>query len=267
MSAGKKPKGSSKIKRPMNAFMVWSSVERKKIAEKEPRMHNTDISKRLGLKWKAMTENEKLPYRCKADKLKSELMEEHPDYKYKPRRKRKVDKVSDAKSKAKRISYSSSPQNLFPSAAASEDGVPILQYGMAHYSRSPWHTSAYGNHLYQVQDSYYPYTPASSSNGHVHLTSGLSYTPAFHARTCKPSDTDIAHTYRRDCTETDHVSSHASYVIDSNQPCLGDNSARLSEKAPPIIPHLETTNLQSLFQTSGSPVLNVSSQLIPNHIT
>ncbi len=90
-----KPQGKNnkpkRIKRPMNAFMVWSSVERKRLAEREPRLHNTELSKRLGNTWKAMTEDEKLPYRKEAEKLKSKLMEEHPDYKYRPRRRNKFE--------------------------------------------------------------------------------------------------------------------------------------------------------------------------------
>ena len=72
----------------MNAFMVWSSVERKRLAKKEPRLHNTELSRRLGHIWKTMTENEKSPFRKEADMLKMKLMEEHPDYKYKPRRRK-----------------------------------------------------------------------------------------------------------------------------------------------------------------------------------
>ena len=85
-----KGKGGRKnhIKRPMNAFMVWSSIERKKLAEREPKLHNTELSKRLGQMWKAMTEEDKKPFRVEADRLKTKLMEEHPEYKYRPRRRK-----------------------------------------------------------------------------------------------------------------------------------------------------------------------------------
>ncbi|KAI0986404.1 hypothetical protein GJ496_006766 [Pomphorhynchus laevis] len=98
----RKGNAADHIKRPMNAFMVWSSVQRKKLAQQNPKMHNSQISKCLGNQWRSLSDDDKLPFVEQAKQLRKIHMEQHPDYKYRPRRR----KMSTKQNLEKKISRS-----------------------------------------------------------------------------------------------------------------------------------------------------------------
>ncbi|KAJ7406179.1 hypothetical protein WISP_135318 [Willisornis vidua] len=69
---------SGRVKRPMNAFMVWARIHRAAVAKANPGASNAEISVQLGLEWSKLTEEQKQPYYEEANKIKLRHREEFP---------------------------------------------------------------------------------------------------------------------------------------------------------------------------------------------
>jgi len=113
--------------------MVWSRIQRRKIAQDNPKMHNSEISRRLGSEWKMLTETQKRPFIDEAKRIRAQHMNDHPDYKYRPRRKPKT---------LQRSGYPY-PLAYFPTGTALDPFSPLHQTFMSSPSnQSPFDLAA-----------------------------------------------------------------------------------------------------------------------------
>ncbi|XP_073820119.1 sox100B [Musca autumnalis] len=89
-ASAKQPSDRKKehIKRPMNAFMVWAQAARRVMSQQHPHLQNSELSKSLGKLWKNLKDSDKQPFMDVAEKLRKTHKQDHPDYKYQPRRKK-----------------------------------------------------------------------------------------------------------------------------------------------------------------------------------
>uniref|UniRef100_A0A9J2P5X8 HMG box domain-containing protein n=1 Tax=Ascaris lumbricoides TaxID=6252 RepID=A0A9J2P5X8_ASCLU len=88
MSPGKKT-GAEHIRRPMNAFMIFSKRHRPMVHEKYPNRDNRTVSKILGEWWYALGPEEKQKYHDLATQVKEAHFRAHPDWKWCSRERKK----------------------------------------------------------------------------------------------------------------------------------------------------------------------------------
>ncbi|KAK3723790.1 hypothetical protein QZH41_007100 [Actinostola sp. cb2023] len=74
-----------KIKRPMNAFMIWARLNRSTIAKRYPHANNAEISVKLGEIWNDLSTEQQKPYFDEASRLKEKHRMEFPNWVYQPR--------------------------------------------------------------------------------------------------------------------------------------------------------------------------------------
>jgi len=223
----------------MNAFMVWSQIERRKIIEIQPDIHNAEISKALGRRWKTLTDTEREPFIQEAERLRLLHMQEYPDYKYRPRKKNKA--IRDC-------------QNPYDLLIKREEALMS--------QRRCW-TLEQENHCKQQQQQQNASNPTSSALQELGILRGrlsensndfkqLQQQPPTPSQQQQPAVTDLQQSYLPPVTFSPVASP-------SNVPCSPSPSLPPSEGGAPASPES-----RSLYEVTAAPP---SASLVKSEVT
>ncbi|GFR33814.1 transcription factor sem-2 [Trichonephila clavata] len=149
-------KQSNHIKRPMNAFMVWSQIERRKICEQQPEMHNAEISKRLGKLWRTLNNDDRKPFIDEAERLRVLHSQQYPNYKYRPRKKSKASPKLEKTRHAVASSTSTILNNVKHKMYKSPKQIRTISEGRGH--------------VIQVSNVSHPRSRSKSSKKNINIT-------------------------------------------------------------------------------------------------
>ncbi|NWI44231.1 SOX30 factor, partial [Picathartes gymnocephalus] len=138
---------SGRVKRPMNAFMVWARIHRAAVAKANPGANNAEISVQLGLEWSKLTEEQKQPYYEEANKIKLRHREEFPGWVYQPNKKKCSPPGSAAFSGTSQSTITTNPAGTLPfssptysfvnSNVKSSIGRPVCEFSVSPAIRLP----------------------------------------------------------------------------------------------------------------------------------
>uniref|UniRef100_T1J6P3 HMG box domain-containing protein n=1 Tax=Strigamia maritima TaxID=126957 RepID=T1J6P3_STRMM len=106
----RKMKDKDHIRRPMNAFMIFSKRHRALVHQRHPNQDNRTVSKILGEWWYALKPQEKKKYHDLAFQVKEAHFKAHPDWKW-CSRDRKKSSTSSSQTKDNRQRFSSTDEN------------------------------------------------------------------------------------------------------------------------------------------------------------
>ncbi|XP_005990387.1 transcription factor Sox-3 [Latimeria chalumnae] len=278
-SNGKNNCDQDRVKRPMNAFMVWSRGQRRKMAQENPKMHNSEISKRLGADWKLLTDAEKRPFIDEAKRLRAVHMKEYPDYKYRPRRK--------TKTLLKKDKYSLPNGLITPGTNPINSSVGVGQRMDTYAHMNGWSNGAYS--LMQDQLGYAQHPGMNSpqiQQMHRYEMAGLQYSPMISTTQSYMSPVStysISPTYSQQTTTGMSLNSMGSVVksepsspppaltSQSQRACLGDLRDMISMYLPPggdatDHPSFQTNRLHSIHQHYQSTGAGVNGTIPLTHI-
>ncbi|WP_257285811.1 HMG-box domain-containing protein [Endozoicomonas sp. SESOKO1] len=115
------------IPRPRNAFIIFRSIRAAEVTQNDT--SQGIISRQAGKEWKKMSDEQKKPFFLKAQKERHEHKKKYPNYKFQPRKRRKLttDNIISQTSGSSGLTHTVSndpsipcmAQNVFSSAAAS----------------------------------------------------------------------------------------------------------------------------------------------------